>query len=376
MRTVFTAALAACLSLSAPAVLAADKHMGHDHHGHHNHQGHRGHHAPRPDAVAPTGVMGSHLHHKGGVMFSYRYMRMDMAGNQLGSSNIAPTTIATTIPNRFFGMPGQPPTLRVVPTDMVMEMHMFGAMYAPSDSITLMAMVPYVRKTMNHLTFAGPAGPAVLGGFQTKTEGLGDVKLSTLIGLWQGQNGSLHLNLGASLPTGSTTETGRILAPTGATPLVRLPYAMQLGSGTVDVLPGLTYAGRKGNLGYGAQLSAVIRTGKNRQGYALGNEYKATAWASYQPTDWMSLSGRVEAKNVGRIRGIDPAIMGPVQTANPLNYGGETVTLYAGVNMIAKKGALRGHRFAIEAGVPVHQDLNGVQMETDWTLNLGWQKAF
>jgi len=31
---------------------------------------------------------------------------------------------------------------------------------------------------------------------------------------------------------------------------------------------------------------------------------------------------------------------------------------------------------AIEAGVPLHRDLNGPQMETDWTVTAGWQKAF
>ena len=65
-----------------------------------------------------------------------------------------------------------------------------------------------------------------------------------------------------------------------------------------------------------------------------------------------------------------------MQTADPDNYGGDTVTLYGGVNLMGQRGTLRGHRLAFELGVPVYQKLNGPQMETDWTATLGWQLAF
>jgi len=82
----------------------------------------------RPDDHAPIGVMADHYHHAGEWMFSYRFMRMEMGGNRLGTDDIDPDTIVTTIPNRFFGQPMQPPTLRVVPTQMTTDMHMLGAM--------------------------------------------------------------------------------------------------------------------------------------------------------------------------------------------------------------------------------------------------------
>lgn len=78
----------------------------------------------RADGHAPIGVMGEHRHKTGEVMLSYRFMHMDMQGNLIGDDNVSPATIATTVPNRFFGAPGQPPTLRIVPTDMRMQMHM------------------------------------------------------------------------------------------------------------------------------------------------------------------------------------------------------------------------------------------------------------
>ncbi|MEO0569155.1 MAG: transporter [Pseudomonadota bacterium] len=334
----------------------------------------------RADGHAPIGVMGDHRHAKGEVMLSYRFMRMDMDGSQIGTDDVSPETIATTVPNTFFGAPMQPPTLRVVPTDMVMDMHMFGAMYAPNDRITLMGMVPYIEKSMNHLTFAGPVGTNVLGGFQTESEGIGDIKVSALIGLMDRKTDkaqhSIHLNAGLSFPTGSITERGRILTPTGARPEVRLPYSMQLGSGTFDLLPGVTYMGRSGSLGWGAQLRGIIRLGENDENYALGNEAAATAWITYQPRPFVSFSGRIEGRSLGDIDGFDPMIVGPVQTADPDNYGGSTIFLFAGVNLIGQRGAIRGQRLAIEFGLPVYQDLNGPQLETDWLLTAGWQYAF
>ena len=50
-----------------------------------------------------------------------------------------------------------------------------------------------------------------------------------------------------------------MLAPNGARPTLRLPYAMQLGTGTFDLLPGLTYSGHKDAWSWGGQYSAAIR---------------------------------------------------------------------------------------------------------------------
>jgi hypothetical protein len=102
----------------------------------------------------------------------------------------------------------------------------------------------------------------------------------------------------------------------------------------------------------------------------------ATAWLAAAITPAVSVSGRVEAMTLGRIEGIDPRIMGPVQTANPDFQGGESVTAFAGVNFASTGGALEGWRLGIEGGVPVVQDLNGPQMPTDFTLTAGLQYSF
>ena len=337
-------------------------------------------HAPRADAHAPIGVMGDHRHREGELMLSYRYMRMWMEGNLIGDDSVSPDTIATTVPNRFFGQPMQPPTLRVVPTEVSMDMHMFGGMFGLTDSVTLMAMLPHIEKDMHHITYAGPVGTTQLGTFDTNAEGVGDLSLSTLIGLYDAKTaqGGQHLNLllGLSVPTGSITRTGRILTPMGMQPVVRLPYAMQLGSGTWDFLPGIIYTGRSNNLSYGGQYRGAIRLeDENDEGYSLGDLHQGTVWAQYEWAPWVSNSIRLAYQTQGDIHGIDAEIVGPVQTANPDFYGGDRLDLLFGVNLVGQRGAICGQRLAAEMGVPVYQNLNGPQLETDWTFMLGWQKT-
>lgn len=352
--------------------------------GSHHHGG------PRADGHAPIGVMGDHMHKAGEWMLSYRFMRMGMEGNRIGTDEVSPEQIATTVPNRNpvvtpMGMTVVPPFLRVVPTKMTMDMHMFGAMYAPTDWLTLMAMLPVIRKEMDHITFQAP-NPTMgippnninrIGGFTTVSEGVGDLKLSGLVSLYDDAIHHLHLNIGISAPTGSIEEQDTILDPFGRTPRVRLPYAMQIGTGTWDLLPGITYTARSGDVSWGAQYTAEIRLeSENDEGYAWGDKHMVTGWLAYQWAPWISTSFRMNYTTQDDISGRDAMIGGPVQTAHPENFGGERLELFGGINTVLTEGPLKGHRFAIEAGAPVYQVLNGPQLETDWTIIGGWQYAF
>lgn len=328
----------------------------------------------RADGHAPIGVMGDHMHHKGEWMISYRFMSMHMDGNRIGNDDISPDEIVTSVPNRFAGMPGQPPTLRVVPTEMDMEMHMFGAMYGVTDSLTLMAMGMYVDKEMKHTTYMGGMGTTELGTFTTDSKGFGDTTLASLIRLFEGDMHKLHLNLGVGLPTGSITKRDSVLTPMGGRPTLRMPYPMQLGSGTFDAKPGITYNGRWGDITWGAQYMSDLPIGTNDEGYSLGDKHELTAWAAFQWVPWLSTSFRLDAMSQDDIDGIDDQIVAPVQTANPDNIGGERVDALFGFNLMGQSGVLRGHRVAVEFGVPIYQHLNGPQLETDYLVTVGYQK--
>ena len=315
--------------------------------------GHAHHHAS-PLNYAPAGVMGDHMHGKGDFMLSYGYMRMDMEGNRDGTDRLSPDKIVTTYANRFSAVSGQPNTLRIVPTEMTMDMHMLGAMYGLSDKVTLMAMLPYHEKTMDHITYMGGSGTTVRGGFTTKTEGWGDVKLTSLVRIKDTGKHKLHANIGLSLPTGSIDERGTALTPMGMQQEQRLPYAMQLGSGTYDVHPGFTYTGRKGAWGWGAQYAGEIRLeSENREGYSWGDKHTLSAWGAYQWAPWVSSSLRLTGSTQDSIDGIDPQIVAPVQTANPSNFGGKELRLGLGINLIGTKGQVKGAMLGLEAELPL-----------------------
>ena len=327
----------------------------------------------RPDDHAPIGVMGDHYHEAGEFMFSYRYMSMNMQGNAAGSASLSPDSIVTGIPNRFFGMPMQPPTLRVVPTGMTMDMQMLGIMYAPNDRVTLMAMTNHVTREMEHITYMGGMGTTVLGGFRTRTSGIGDTSLSALIRLYEDDRRRLHLNAGISIPTGSTDETGTILTPMNTMPTPRLPYPMQLGSGSYDFLPGLSYTSfLSDRSSFGVQWSGTLRTSDNDEGYSLGDEHRLTAWYARLISDRLSWSARLAWFDRSNIDGIDPLIVAPVQTADPALQGATRTDFSLGLNFTVPKG----HRLAIEYSVPVSQDLDGPQLETDDQVTFGYQYSF
>jgi hypothetical protein len=306
----------------------------------------------RPDSHAPIGVMGDHGHEAGEWMLSFRYMGMAMDDLRTGTNAVRPDEVLQEFP--------------VTPTKMSMQMYMAGLMFAPYDSVTLMGMLPVTALSMDHLTRTGAR-------FTTTSAGVGDLSLTALIRLIEPRRQRWHLNVGISLPTGSIDKRDDL--PAG--PDLRLPYPMQLGSGTIDFNPGLTYLGQRGDWSWGAQGGAVLRVGENDNGYRQGDRLHVTGWGSRRLSDALSLSFRADHQTWGNIHGADPMLDAAlVPTADPDRHGGKRVDLYGGVNVYLRRGPLSGHRIAAEIGVPVYQRLDGPQLETDWQLVIGWQKAF
>jgi len=306
---------------------------------------------PRPDAHAPISVMGDHIHQEGEVMFSYRFMRMNMDGNLSGSSSISTEEIL----EQFM----------VTPTQMDMEMHMMGMMYAPTDRLTLSTMISYVESRMDHQTRMG-------GRFTTASSGLSDLQLAGLLDLYSSDNHQLILNNGFSLPTGSIDRTD-------STPVAEdaiLPYPMQLGSGTVDLKPGLTFLGKSENWSMGLQGIGTIRLGRNSANYSLGDRFDSNLWAAYPVFENLSVSLRTGWKIWGNIDGADsrlnPAV---VPTADPSLRGGRKVDIGIGANAVLPVEA-SNVRIAGEFSVPLYQNLNGPQLEHDLKFTLGLQAAF
>jgi hypothetical protein len=299
--------------------------------------------------VVSLNVLGTHTHLAGQWMVAYEFMNMRMNGNRDGTARVSNQTVL----DRF----------EVSPTDMTVQMHMPTVMYAPTNDFTLMAMLPLTRKSMNHITRDGSR-------FDEKTSGIGDLSLTALYTFFEAREfrHRLLLSAGVGLPTGSITRTMDNL---------RLEYPMQLGSGSYEIAPGITYLGQTRNWAVGAEAISRIRVGENDNGYRLGNQYHLGSWVTRRLTDGLSASAKIEGDVVRRIHGLDPALDPEDEpTKDPAIQGGKRLGLSIGLNLFAPNGPLKGHRLAIEGTWPVYQSLDGPQLETDWQLRIGWQWIF
>lgn len=321
--------------------------------------------AHRPDGHAPIGVMADHLHPGGEWMITLRWMRMEMDGLGDGTSSVNPDNV--------LGNPMLGTGFLAVPLRMTTDMLMLSGMYAPSDNLTLMSMVPYLQREMDLAHTSGQ-------NFDTESSGLGDVRIAGLYGLVSGAQTRAHASLGLSFPTGSTTETDTVLGPGAVSVNARLPFPMQLGSGTYDLSPGFTWTHFRDQHSVGAQLMHMVRLGENDEGYTLGDITMASLWGAIRHSERWSTSLRLgythrenidgSENSIGLPGGAAPPIAAP--TADPNLQGFDRVDLFLGVNF----QGTGGHRLALEVGTPVYQDVDGPQLETELIFTVGWQLAF
>lgn len=312
--------------------------------------------------ATPAGVMISHVHSKGEWMFSYRYMNMASRGMEQNGSSISNDQIYN---NYLFSS-----------DRMRMDMHMLMAMYGVNERLTLMAMLEYNQSSMNMFAPQGSNhihnGVPMSGSMShdMKTSGFGDASLTALYSIINNSKHHVLASAGLSIPTGSVQIKGNAESMYLNK---RYPYMMQQGSGTWDVLPGLTYTFKGDKVMASTQIFSSIRTGYNQVGYKLGNEWTFNNWIAYQLTPWLSTSLRGELIKIGKIKGSDPSFYAFTEpAANPVNYGGTTALLYGGLNTFF----LQRNKIGVEVGLPVYQKTNGIQPSHYCTLHLVYSIVF
>ncbi len=300
--------------------------------------------------------MVDHMHKAGEFMVGYRYSYGTWGSTMLsGTSKVGDHEIVHNACGSGHGA-----GCSMTPSSMKMHMHMLDIMYE------FMKM----DMTMRELEGGHGHGHGHAGGHGHGTDGLGDTVLAALFKISGGPGYHLHAGLGLSVPTGSVTEKNQ--DGTFA------HYGMQLGSGTWDLLPSLTYTGHVGRFGWGAQVSGILRLDeKNEAGFRFGNVAQATAWTSYRLVSWLSASARVAHTYQDQIA---HHYNGPHNHSSPpdlqSNYGGHFYDLGIGLNAVVPSGLLGGHRLGVEWLQPLRDDVNGYQQERDGTLYVNWSKAF
>ena len=302
----------------------------------------------------------------------YRYIRLEFSGHRDGTDNLSDSEVlfpggaAVRTSNNY----------PIVPTEIRQEAHVTELGFSPNEKFSVNILVPYITQETEHISIV----PG-FSDFAIHSEGIGDISVTPSLIAWKKSNHVLTLNAGLSLPVGAINETGDTPAPGSVNPL---PYTMQLGSGTFDFLPGISYFGARDRLTWGAQTLGTIRLGRNYRGYTLGNRLSLQTWLRVKAFDWMEPSMALSAQIWDRIEGVDtsfkafalPGAFFPASVADPIKFGGEKVSILPGIRFSCPRGALKGHTLAIGGGLPVYQRLNGPQPEEDWQINVSWNWSF
>jgi Protein of unknown function (DUF3570) len=361
--------------------MAGMNHAGHDMVGMNHSSHHHGVHGP-------AGVMFDHmLANSGDMMVGYRYMYANQAGHMLhGANEVSDQAIVA-------GGCGSNPCF-LTSGDMAMHMHMLDLMYAPTDWLTLMVMPMWMDMNMSMRVLDGAPPDEVVNNnvgndpdnliskhighhLQNghETGGFGDLGMYALFKLFDNGLHHAHFTFGLSAPTADVDiQLNRRHQVDGGF----IHYGMQLGSGTWDFKPSLTYTGKLDKFSWGAQLNGTVRMeDKNKSGYALGDMLQATAWGTYNVLNWLSASVRGAYTLQGGLNGQFNGLVnqfGPMDYAQ--NHGGKYWDVGFGLNAMIHNGDFAGNHFSVEWVQPMEDNVNGYQLDREGTLNATWGIMF
>ena len=399
---------------------AIAENTGTTNHSHHNKQGHRN---------LPAGIMFGHTLHKAGQMMAgYRYKHSMEGGALLHGTQVAHEQ--TVIEKACKDTEG----CTLFPGNMTMNMHMLDLMYAPTDWLTLMLMPQFMDMDMALYRPASLPPPDHgtqqhnHGAHGHETGGIGDTGMYALVNLFDDSHHHLHAGLGFTAPTGDSNI--KLKETTKNAEGGYIHYGMQLGSGTWDFKPSITYTGKSAAWLWGLQIAGTKRTEHNNtSGYALGDVFESSIWGGYSLTDWLSGSLRLAYTWQGRISGKYPrstrfdsqlrdckteatypdvydengnpgpsvfhndlyqdcllsnektkrqndANDRPSPMDSPSNYGGHYLDLGLGISATVPEGAFGGNQFAFEWLQPLYTDVNGYQLDREGSLSFTWSYGF
>lgn len=319
--------------------------------------------APTPSPATES----PHANHGGDAgmfMIEYRFMSMFQQGLLAGTQSITPETVLQQARDtgRWVDANGEP--IMSIGTEMTMNMHMFMVMYAPTDKLTLMAMSNVLSNTMTMLMVPmDDMGGGHLMPMQTITEwssmqmessGIGDSQIAITYKLDDYLLFDPLLTVSVNLPTGSIDQEDA----TGV-----LPYDMQLGSGSYDFLLGYSMGNMWESWHVGADARYLWRSCDNEQGYNLGDRYSIEGFIQYHLPTRTTLRASVKHNTWDKIQGRDLRI-----DDNPNYYGGMRSDMWLGIKQELPFDFYTDFQF----GLPLHQKLDEVQMQTDWQIQAGF----
>ncbi len=319
----------------------------------------------------PLNIVGGGIPEPKEFRFKISQMFMEMGPLRDGTDDILSTTITGAANGTTFP---------AVPRAMQQYMTMIGGAYSFSENLSLMLMTNYTTNTMQMEIL-----PAKGDNFTMTSSGIGDTTLLGKYRLYANDDlvptKQVSVLFGLSVPTGDVHKkfTNNTVNNQNGT---ILPFKMQLGSGTVDPIIGLTYQGSRDPFWWGLNTQLEAHVYDNEQGYHRGQEFRYDFYAMKQVHDnWVihtQLNGSYEGRfsrepYEGRVNGEGHAGFNPQNNFlsplfDPDNYGGNKVSISLGV----KFQPIPLHVMELTATLPVYQDLNGPQLRDNWMIQFSY----
>lgn len=302
--------------------------------------------------------------------FSYEYRHLNVGRYQSGTERLTFDEVQFT--------PGETRTnsnYPIVPTFIKQGVHAFSVGRDISDEMSLSVSIPLVRQGTEHISAI-----ADFEEFEIKSEDLGDI---TLLGQYRFHRSAMShasFGFGISFPTGSIDELGDT-PRAGRGTLERLPYTMQIGSGTYDFLATVGYERDLANWAVGVGAHATIRTGTNDNDYRLGNNYGLEVTAHYKGWSRIRPGLSLSVRATDRINGRDESLLIPgapfpfgASITDPDNFGGEKAKIGGSLRVCLND--VCGLNLVLKGAVPFYQNLNGIQPRERFSLSTAVNYSF
>ena len=247
------------------------------------------------------------------------------------------------------------------PTEQTTQLVTLEALYGLDENWTLFARLPFRSQSMDIDLEGG-------GTDELESSGISDIVLGAVTHVESAAGKTLRANLGVQIPTGSVDEEEDGEG---------LPYRLQNGTGTFDILPGATYMQQLESWSWGAQLQGRIHLGRNSEEYAVSDGILFGLWLARPLNTRVSGYLRLAHNAWGDYNGRSDAIDASLSPVNDKFFqGGARTDLFAGVDWHLGDNYDQVHTIGFEVGVPVDEWLDGPQLSTDMLVNIGYHARF
>jgi len=322
----------------------------------------------------------------GGGIPETREFRFKVSAMTMGMDGLTRDGDSVSAVSQLLGQPTG--KFMAVPTSMDMRMLNFTMGYSFSDRLFGGVMWMHQDNSMEMEFSSMMAGMTGQHNFTMDSSGIADMMLMGKYRLFADDplipSKQASLFFGLSLPAGSIDETNSN-HPLAMRQKELLPYGMQLGSGTYDPTIGILYQRSASPYWWGVNAMYTARIHDNERDYRLGDGARVDLYGMYQFRSNLLAQLQLNVEHKGRIGGqMDEVLSGasghatqgmagsplttPLYDAN--NYGGQKVLATVGLQWQPAPLNI----IDINVGIPVHQDLNGLQLEEESRVMLTWYR--